>query len=175
MTRGHWPPWNHLGSFQITWDHLDHWRFRFRSNVMKCYLRYFYHVLAGLCTIRTAKRVVIRVVGSANRRRRCPAPNVYPQSNLYPICPPMCTHNMYPIHCTVCTLYSIFTSQPNKLRPTVKFYFDISFNIYLSQLVQLRGEYIFFNFCECQTLNLRDSPRFLCQITLEPGKKRLIF
>ena len=116
-----------LKSIGIIWDHLDHWRFRFRSNVMKCYLRYFYHVLAGLCTIRTAKRVVIRVVGSANRRRRCPAPNVYPQSNLYPICPPMCTHNMYPIHCTVCTLYSIFTSQPNKLRPTVKFVFRYIF------------------------------------------------
>ena len=31
----------------------------------------------------------------------------------------MCTNH----HCTMCCLYSIFTSQPNEVRPTVKFVF----------------------------------------------------
>ena len=51
-------------------------------------------------------------------------------------------------------LGSIFTSQLNKLRPTVKFVFLYIFNIYLSsklKLVWLRDEYIFLNFCEFQT------------------------
>ena len=81
------------------------------------------------------------------------------------------------LHCTMCILYSIFNSQPNKLRPS---YRKICILIYLLTYIfapacsLARWIYLF----EClwnQTLNLGNSPCFWCHITLEPSKKRLIW
>ena len=41
--------------------------------------------------------------------------------------------------CTMCCLYSMFSFQPNKLRHILNLSLDISFNMYLSQLVRLEG------------------------------------
>ena len=60
--------------------------------------------------------------------------------------------------CAMCCLGSMFTSRPNKLRHILKFVFW--YTIYLSQLVWLRGQYIFFHFCEFQTLNLKFPPYY---------------
>ena len=58
--------------------------------------------------------------------------------------------------CTMCRLGSIFSFQPNKLRHISKCVssLDISFNIYLSQLVRLEGKLDFQGNRDFQTLNL---------------------
>ena len=45
------------------------------------------------------------------------------------------------IQCTMCSLGSMFSFQPNKLRHILCL--DIPFNIYLSQLVRLEGKHDF--------------------------------
>ena len=74
-----------------------------------------------------------------------------------------------------CCLYSIFTSQSNKLRPTVKVVVWYIFQHIFVPASSIARWMHFLGFLWNQTLNLGDSPRFWCQITLEPGKKRLIF
>ena len=44
---------------------------------------------------------------------------------------------------------------------------DIPFNIYLSQLVRLRGQYIFLHFCDFQTLNPWFPPKYSPVATTE--------
>ena len=62
------------------------------------------------------------------------------------------THKwVYHLHqCTMCTLFSIFSAQPNKFSP---------FNIHLSQLVLMCGKYIFSHFCNFEILNLSKTLR----------------
>ena len=53
-----------------------------------------------------------------------------------------------------CAVY--FSAQPNKLRPILKLekYYPIEqLNIYLSQLVRVRGKYTFLSFNDFQTLD----------------------
>ena len=60
----------------------------------------------------------------------------------------------YIAHCVHCAVY--FSAQPNKLRPILKLekYYPIEqLNIYLSQLVRVRGKYTFLSFSDFQTLD----------------------
>ena len=82
---------------------------------------------------------------------------------------------LYLSHCTMCCLYSIFTSQPNELRPTVKVVVWYIFEHIFVPARSIARWMHFLGFLWNQTLNLGDSPHFWCQITLEPGKKELIF
>ena len=53
-----------------------------------------------------------------------------------------CSHCLhYTAQCVLCSVY--FSAQPNKLRPIVKFKNIILLDIYLSQLVRVRGKYTF--------------------------------
>ena len=54
-------------------------------------------------------------------------------------------------HCVLCKVY--FSSQPNKLRPILKFEIGIPLNMCLSQLVRVCGKYICSHFCDFETLD----------------------
>ena len=62
--------------------------------------------------------------------------------------------------CVLCKVY--FSAQPNKVKPILKFqkYWKI-LNIYLSQLVRVRGKYTFFSFSDFQTLDSWFPPKYV--------------
>ena len=61
------------------------------------------------------------------------------------------TH-VHTAQCVVCKVY--FSAQPNNLKLILNFQNTILFNIYLSQLVRVRGKNTFLSFSDFQTLDL---------------------
>ena len=61
------------------------------------------------------------------------------------------SHGLHTAQCILCKVY--FSAQPNKLRPILKFEFDIPLNMCLSQLVRVCGKYICSHFCDFETLD----------------------
>ena len=65
----------------------------------------------------------------------------------------------YSAQCVVCKVY--FSAQLNNLKLILNFKNTILLNIYLSQLVRVRGKYTFLSFSDFQTLDLWFPPKYV--------------